>query len=298
MTATAGGPGSWSENILEYFLRSNQITAEDGAQITWYHAANHKAQVNEALKSTAHMIEADVLLPSDGSEHGQPIMAHPPETNSDNTLQEWLAEVLKSNKGIKLDFKSLAAVEPSLMLLENVKRHLKRPVWINADILPGPNGHSRVVDAKPFIDTVTSFFPDVTLSLGWTTGWHPEKVNEGYSWTMVKEMEYICNELNQPVTFPVRAALVRQSCSQLLWLLKKSHSWPYSLNAQLCASYWIVDWLPGNSWLTGLSRKIAKALLSCSLVDSSYEYAALLSLSLICHLEFRHLFSFILQLLP
>lgn len=53
----------------------------------------------------AHMIEADVLLPSDGSEHGQPIMAHPPETSSDNTLQEWLAEVMKSNKGIKLDFK-------------------------------------------------------------------------------------------------------------------------------------------------------------------------------------------------
>lgn len=74
---------------------------------------------------------------------------------------------------------SLAAVEPSMMLLENVKRHLKRPVWINADILPGPNGNSRVVDAKPFIDTVTSFFPDVTFSLGWTTGWHPEKVNEG-----------------------------------------------------------------------------------------------------------------------
>uniref|UniRef100_A0A4W2F2X9 Family with sequence similarity 151 member B n=2 Tax=Bos indicus x Bos taurus TaxID=30522 RepID=A0A4W2F2X9_BOBOX len=255
MTATAGGPGSWSENILEYFLRNNQITTEDGAQIVWYHAANHKVQVNEALRisnfrnekikvlfvfseastntyeltyeGTAHMIEADVILPSDGSEHGQPIMAHPPEINSDNTLQEWLAEVIKTNKGIKLDFKSLAAVEPSMMLLENVKRHLKRPVWINADVLPGPNGNSRVVDAKPFIDTVTSFSPDVTFSLGWTTGWHPEKVNEGYSWTMVKEMEYICNELNQPVTFPVRAALVRQSCSQLLWLLKQSNR--YSL---------------------------------------------------------------------
>lgn len=57
------------------------------------------------LTGTAHMIEADVLLPSDGSEHGQPIMAHPPETNSDNTLLEWLSEVTKSNKGIKLDFK-------------------------------------------------------------------------------------------------------------------------------------------------------------------------------------------------
>ena len=51
------------------------------------------------------MIEADVILPNDGTEYGQPIMAHPPETNSDNTLQEWLAEVIKSNKGSKLDFK-------------------------------------------------------------------------------------------------------------------------------------------------------------------------------------------------
>ncbi|XP_059132377.1 protein FAM151B [Peromyscus eremicus] len=227
MAAFAGGPGSWSENILDYFLRSSQIRTEDGAEIVWYHAANHKSQMHEALRSAAHMIEADVLLPSDGSEHGQPIMAHPPETNSDNTLQEWLAEVMKSNKGIKLDFKSLAAVRASMLFLQNVRQHLQRPVWMNADILPGPNGSSKVVDARAFLDTVTSFFPDVTFSLGWTTGWHPEKVNEGYSWTMVKEMDYICSGLTQPVTFPVRAALVRQSCSQLLWLLKKSNR--YSL---------------------------------------------------------------------
>ncbi|XP_038958751.1 protein FAM151B isoform X1 [Rattus norvegicus] len=202
--------------------KMRQITAEDGAEILWYHAANHKCQMSDALKSAAHMIEADVLLPSDGSEHGQPIMAHPPETGSDNTLQEWLAEVTKSNKGIKLDFKSLAAARASMLFLDNVKQHLQRPVWINADVLPGPNGSSKVVDAKAFLDTVTSFFPDVTFSLGWTTGWHPEKVNEGYTWPMVKEMDYICSELTQPVTFPVRAALVRQSCSQLLWLLTKS----------------------------------------------------------------------------
>ncbi|XP_051038922.1 protein FAM151B [Phodopus roborovskii] len=227
MAACIGGPGSWSENILDYFLRNSQITTEDGAEIIWYHAANHKFQMHEALRSAAHMIEADVLLPSDGSEHGQPIMAHPPETNSDNTLQEWLAEVMKSNKGIKLDFKSLEAARASMLFLDNVKHHLQCPVWMNADILPGPNGSSKVVDAKAFLDTVTSFFPDVTFSLGWTTGWHPEKVNEGYSWTMVKEMDYICSGLTQPVTFPVRAALVRQSCSQLLWLLKKSNR--YSL---------------------------------------------------------------------
>ncbi|NXE10153.1 F151B protein, partial [Lophotis ruficrista] len=143
-----------------------------------------------------------------------PIMAHPPETDSDNTLQEWLKEIVNTNKGIKLDFKSLEAVQPSLELLEHVKEHLRRPVWINADILPGPNGNSAVVDAKGFLDTVTSFFPNVTLSLGWTTGWHPDRHN--------KEMAQICSTLSQPVTFPVRAALVRQSISELSWLVQQS----------------------------------------------------------------------------
>lgn len=74
---------------------------------------------------------------------------------------------------------SLEAVRPSLELLERVKQDLRRPVWVNADILPGPNGNNAVVAAKEFLDTVTSFFPDVTLSLGWTTGWHPDKHRKG-----------------------------------------------------------------------------------------------------------------------
>lgn len=50
------------------------------------------------------MIEADVLLR--GHEPRKPIMAHPPMTDSDITLQEWLAQVIThNNKGIKLDFK-------------------------------------------------------------------------------------------------------------------------------------------------------------------------------------------------
>ncbi|NXD83543.1 F151B protein, partial [Halcyon senegalensis] len=138
-----------------------------------------------------------------------PIMAHPPETDSDNTLQEWLKEIVNTNKGIKLDFKSLEAVQPSLELLQHVKQHLRRPVWINADILPGPNGSKAVVDAKGFLSTVTSFFPNVVFIVG-------------YDWMMVKEMAQICNTLSQLVTFPVRAALVRQSISELCWLLQQS----------------------------------------------------------------------------
>lgn len=49
------------------------------------------------------MIEADVLLR--GQDPKEPIMAHPPDNDSDITLQDWLKEVVKSDKGIKLDFK-------------------------------------------------------------------------------------------------------------------------------------------------------------------------------------------------
>nr|XP_013812437.1 PREDICTED: zinc finger FYVE domain-containing protein 16-like [Apteryx mantelli mantelli] len=97
--------GAWSENILDYFLRSNRIKARDGAEITWYHAANKKSRMEEAIKSAVHMIEADILLRDDKGANGDPIMAHPPETDSDNTLWEWLKEIVKTNKGIKLDFK-------------------------------------------------------------------------------------------------------------------------------------------------------------------------------------------------
>lgn len=49
------------------------------------------------------MIEADVLLRDQDPK--EPIMAHPPDSDSDITLQDWLKEVVKSGKGIKLDFK-------------------------------------------------------------------------------------------------------------------------------------------------------------------------------------------------
>lgn len=51
---------------------------------------------------SAHMLEADVLM-----RQAEPIMAHPPDQDSDVTLEEWLEEVKGHQKGIKLDFKRL-----------------------------------------------------------------------------------------------------------------------------------------------------------------------------------------------
>ena len=50
-------------------------------------------------------------------------------------------KVCISFPGIKLDFKSIEAVEPSLDILrvKNQTARINRPVWLNADIIHGPN---------------------------------------------------------------------------------------------------------------------------------------------------------------
>ncbi|XP_051552529.1 protein FAM151B-like isoform X1 [Myxocyprinus asiaticus] len=212
--------GSMSEHTLEYFFNKATIQSKDAADIVWYHAANSKSKLTEALRGSAQMIEADVLLR--GLDPKEPIMAHPPENDSDISLQDWLKEVVKSDKGIKLDFKSLEAVSPSMILLEEVRDHLQGPMWINADILPGPGGKAPPLDPQAFLQEVSLSSENDVLSLGWTTGWDADVDNPGYSWEMVHQMEELCRSLMQPVTFPVRAALLPVSFPQLQWLLEQS----------------------------------------------------------------------------
>lgn len=80
---------------------------------------------------------------------------------------------------------SLEAVEPSMVLLEEARAQLKGPVWINADILPGPGGRATPLDSQAFLQAVTSRAEGDVLSLGWTTGWSPDADNPGKSyWTL------------------------------------------------------------------------------------------------------------------
>ncbi|KAG8011592.1 hypothetical protein GBF38_003839 [Nibea albiflora] len=142
--------------------------------------------------------------------------------DSDITLKEWLEGVKAYNKGIKLDFKSLEAVSSSVLLLEGLLAEPSRPIWINADILPGPGGQATPLEPQAFLSAVRILPTHTVLSLGWTTGWTAGKDNPGYSWDMVHVMDEICRTLKHPVTFPVRAALLAQSFSQLTWLLQQS----------------------------------------------------------------------------
>ncbi|NXD05062.1 F151B protein, partial [Certhia familiaris] len=153
-----------------------------------------------------------------------PILAHPPDTDSDITLQEWLALMVSTNKGIKLDFKSLAAVGPSLELLELLGQPLDVPVWLNGDILPGPCGSCAPLDAHAFLGHPV---PCLGLLGAVCVCVSVLCLSPGYQWPMVTEMSRLCHPLSQPVTFAVRAALLPSSIPQLQWLLQQSHR--YSL---------------------------------------------------------------------
>ncbi|XP_054092261.1 protein FAM151A isoform X2 [Callithrix jacchus] len=131
-------------DMLDYLLSLGQISRRDALEVTWYHAANSKKAMAAALDSNVTVLEADVNVEGLGTanETGVPIMAHPPAIYSDNTLEQWLDAVLgSSQKGIKLDFKNIKAVGPSLDLLRRLTEEgkVQQPVWINADILKGPN---------------------------------------------------------------------------------------------------------------------------------------------------------------
>ena len=112
------------------------------------------------------MIEADVSA----GEAGQPIMAHPPDTQSDLSLDLFLETVLTATeggarKGIKLDFKSLDILQPSLEALKRLEARLEFPVWLNADILRGPGG-GEPVSAEVFLQLCSRYLPSATLSTG------------------------------------------------------------------------------------------------------------------------------------
>ncbi|XP_046377892.2 protein FAM151A-like [Haliotis rufescens] len=218
VATTAGSP-------LHYF------GLQDAAKVTWAHRVTNLKYMNEAIKGDVMFLEGDVLLEGHDSKHDTPIpiMAHPPEVHSDLRVKDFLHMASASGKSIKLDFKSLESLEPSLSLLAEMHKEggIKAPVWINADILTGPNTDQKGLNASVFLSKINTIFPEVTISIGWTTEWLPTGDNAGYSFPMVQTMNKHAIVLRQPVTFPVRASLVRKSWENLDWLLHQSRG--YSL---------------------------------------------------------------------
>ncbi|XP_070541917.1 protein FAM151A-like [Ptychodera flava] len=185
-------------NILEYFTEAEG----DGLNIIWAHAVNSQAELDQSLADDTMMLEADV---SAENNTGIPIMAHPPDVYSDLTLDEWVDRTAETDKGMKIDFKDISVLEDSLAIILTHEDDIHQPLWLNADIVHGPNSPREPIPPVEFISTINNGFPEVVLSLGWTTHWEDTAAENMYTWTMIFDVLFYSYPCKQPVTFPVRA---------------------------------------------------------------------------------------------
>lgn len=247
------------------------------------------------------MIEADVELGKvkDGDGTIIPIMAHPPTTESDLSLQQFLQRIITHNtdypcnsKGVKLDFKSIESFDESLPLLislwpkvliidlydNNIERlrssklcrnqietcfrfcsvlflahiclstttlfnvsQMRFPVWVNADILPGPvnNVDTTPVDADRFLQACNTL-SDPIISVGWTTLWDGDHRVGQYTEEHANELFDAINRnvMDHAITIPVRAGIAAQSPYILSELLDKIDRREYASTRPTTLTIW------------------------------------------------------------
>lgn len=199
--------------------------------VTWAHAVNNQSYLKSVLADdNVMMIEADISIGKiTNSDAEIPIMTHPPAKTSDLSLEDFLKQVDESNlnanntektvKGVKLDFKSIEAFIASVTYIENASKK-NFPLWINADILSGPGrAVIKPVNSTQFLSIAKIHFPDIVLSLGWTT----MNVSGGYTNDNVKAIIEVINlnKITNIITFPVRASLTAHSSQQMKMLLEE-----------------------------------------------------------------------------
>uniref|UniRef100_A0A7S3RFS5 Menorin-like domain-containing protein n=2 Tax=Emiliania huxleyi TaxID=2903 RepID=A0A7S3RFS5_EMIHU len=193
------------------------------SQLTWAHSCCSCARLERAL-SSPHItaIESDIIMAA-----GRPVMAHPPARSSDLTFEAFLdACIADGHRHLKLDFKVWAAVEPCLELLAARKLQLLsngQAVWLNADIVPGPNSRKRVaIPADSFLPLCRQHCPWALLSLGWAV--RPLGPDEAYTAEDVHAMEELCARHSLPgeqVVFSASFRFAEQDLDEVAYLLRR-----------------------------------------------------------------------------
>lgn len=224
--------------LCSIFVLSTADAKANLTKITWAHAVNDAEFLTRVLASDTQFIEADISLGylngDVNKENEIPIMAHPPATESDISLETFLTRILQYNrdaakdaskvKGVKLDFKSIGAFEGSINIIRNSYDMNTFDTWINADILPGPvdNTATIPVDASRFFAAARRL-GKATLSIGWTTRWGADFMEGLYTEAQVDAMVNAIrangiDKAGNPITFPVRAGIVANSATNMIRL--------------------------------------------------------------------------------
>eukprot|EP00531_Pseudo-nitzschia_arenysensis_P011095 CAMPEP_0116125262 /NCGR_PEP_ID=MMETSP0329-20121206/5718_1 /TAXON_ID=697910 /ORGANISM="Pseudo-nitzschia arenysensis, Strain B593" /LENGTH=223 /DNA_ID=CAMNT_0003619293 /DNA_START=56 /DNA_END=724 /DNA_ORIENTATION=+ len=180
--------------------------------MTWAHATNSRKEFQEALASTSvKAIECDIMMNRDHPP--EPILSHPPSTESDLAVRQMIQLIMGPHedergdlkKHLKLDFKEIEALKPTLDLIldSDFRNTMKNQIFLNADILPGPGFEPKdpsIVSPSQFLETSLSCIqrfravnPQIlfSFSLGFKCDWQSD---EGYSSSQVSQMSNLVDE--------------------------------------------------------------------------------------------------------
>jgi len=183
-------------------------------EVTWSHRTNsHELLMDAVQDARIHCIEGDIILDA----AGVPVMAHPPQTESDVSFYTWITTIAEAGKGAKLDFKDPDAVLICLDFLREKKFSI--PLLLNADILIGPGSDAVKFSAGKFIQQCEPL-QEAILSVGWTSQCIP---NAAYTESMVNEMIEVLNLSTQAVTFPIRIYYLEKSWDELQRLMRATN---------------------------------------------------------------------------
>lgn len=197
-----------NKKLIAYF--KSEYGVQTPGEVMWSHAVNSIAKLKRSVENPEIMfIESDIRM----SSQGKVVCVHPPEVDSDLTIEYLLEQMKKSKQGLKLDFKDSETVAPTLELLKAAG--FKQPVMLNADILQGNGANLSKFDAKEFIKQCQQNYPEGVLSLGWTTTNSPEFP---YTEENIAEMLSLIERIDE-ITYPVRACLLPGSWEALSKLL-------------------------------------------------------------------------------
>uniref|UniRef100_A0A915Q7D0 Uncharacterized protein n=1 Tax=Setaria digitata TaxID=48799 RepID=A0A915Q7D0_9BILA len=169
------------------------------------------------------MIEGDVFLYHQRKHRNRaiPLMSTPLKIADRITFKEWLREVAKLRKVIKINVRSTAAVRPVLQYLFAASDEISSPVVLHANVFRSPRSKEVPVDATEFIAGAKEYFPDATLSFGWTKSNLSEltipQIN--MDWHELIQILALIKEVDQPLMLAVRLSTAAWSSEQIAFVL-------------------------------------------------------------------------------
>jgi len=193
-------------HLLDYY------EVEKPWDINMVHGVNDRERFESYLNNpSVHMFEVDVEDSGGNIEH--PTLKH---EGIGNVPFTWaIKKLIKHKKALKLDLKLLKGNLYRRKFYNNVLDILherwdtKIPVWINADVLRGPNwenSNHKYLNPADFVQLYNFYHknnPKATISLGYLTSFGNTPV-EPYTFEMINQMQKITKNVEGQVTIALR----------------------------------------------------------------------------------------------